>query len=536
MSIPACILLASLLGLIGQSACSFPRAEDTLELASKSVNFLSKAREDATKRLANDQDYIFLSKYDQKINNQESTKRASGQVNLHQGQTTKVGRADPEVINHELENRIMKKLNTLYNTRDLPLKFSAYKRFDTLVRDVWKQFGKFSVDKSGNTKALSGQEHYGELCKIFNNFEKISELLQDEENHISRNLDSSKELYSVILNLSDIFYEHLDFLAKYKLINMHDLKIFINDENVWMIIYHYLSGKFLQKDDITSIILNHEGLDFGIEEIPFTQDMQHVFKLLDENTLMNLSRIDLAIKIYGIESYAKMFNYSSLDFGKRFSHLTSPESLGLPFSLGLNTKPLAKEIVEQLQQIESGSFPLPNNLKNVHYAKILLGMLNLLKKNSPNDTELGLQNNNFINYHGFKEVEEAIGYFSDALKLVYTNYVNTIQRISKKKTENSSETNDKPASLIYLTKLETKKIGSAHSCKVRDDESGFCAALKRRSKEIFEEIPALMVSGDASIEELEEVKLKMEEILREPVTRHYLDAKSLRVSQNTFRK
>jgi hypothetical protein len=44
MSISACILLVSLLGLIGQSACNFPRVEDTFELASTDFEFLSRAR------------------------------------------------------------------------------------------------------------------------------------------------------------------------------------------------------------------------------------------------------------------------------------------------------------------------------------------------------------------------------------------------------------------------------------------------------------------------------------------------------------
>jgi hypothetical protein len=237
------------------------------------------------------------------------------------------------------------------------------------------------------------------------------------------------------------------------------------------------------------------------------------------------------MKLYGIESSARFFNYSFRGFGKRFSHLTSPESLGLGFSLGLNTKPLAQEIVQQLQRIESGSFPISNPLHKIRYARIFLGMLNFLKKITPKDTELGLQENNFINYHGYKEVEETIGYFSDALKLVYTNYVNTIQRIAQKKIGNSSEINHNP-SLTYLTKLETRKIGSAHSCKVRDDESGFCAAFKRRSKEIFAELSALEVSENASIEQLEEIQFKMEEILKEPVTRQDLDTKSLRIYQN----
>jgi hypothetical protein len=180
-------------------------------------------------------------------------------------------------INHELENRIVKKLNILYNTRDLPLKFSAYQKFDTFVRDIWKQCEKCLVDEHGNTKGL-GHQHYSYLCKIFESFEKISELLQDEENHTSKNLENSVKLYSVILNLSDIFYNHLDFLAKTQLVSFYHLNIFINEEKHWMITYHYLSGRFLHKDDITSIILNPEGLEFAYQEILFTQDMQHVFK------------------------------------------------------------------------------------------------------------------------------------------------------------------------------------------------------------------------------------------------------------------
>ncbi|EFP90277.1 uncharacterized protein PGTG_16303 [Puccinia graminis f. sp. tritici CRL 75-36-700-3] len=430
-ALQTCLLLFSLSGLIDEATCNFPKSKDTFKLASRDMDFLSRARSDATKRWADDEQLTILSKIDHK-------------------------EVKPE-------------------------------------------------------QHLSEEYKSQELDRVFDSFEKISALLQDAENHSDYATFTPNKLYSVIFNLSDIFFEHLAHLAKYNLIEEDTLKEFINNRNHLMIIYHYLSGRFIQTNDITSIILN-QGLEFGLEEIPFTEDIKDLFK-------------SLGVKTYGRKPSFKYFHLT-----KQFEHLTTPESLGLAFGFEQNLKPLAQKLVTQLDQIKSNSFEIYDPIQQIMFAKIYLGMLNFLKRTAPNQMDLDLERTNFYAYHGFKELEETMGYFSDALKLVYTKYVNTVQRIAKKRLENSTQDNYMP-SFTYLTKLGSQTTGSPYSCKARDDEAGLCAALKRRSKWIFDELLNLNESEEASIEQLEKIRVKMEYILKQPVTEEYLEKKMKSIPQ-----
>ncbi|KAA1116535.1 hypothetical protein PGT21_018050 [Puccinia graminis f. sp. tritici] len=523
-ALQTCLLLFSLSGLIGEATCNFPKSKDTFKLASRDSNFLSRARSDATKRWADDEQLTVLSKIDHNTNHQDPTKIDAAQVNVYQGEeATEEKKVKPEQINQEFQNRVVNKLSKLYGDLDLPLKDAPYDDFHSLIVDVWQRLARFSVDEYGLTEHLSEEYKSQELDRVFDSFEKISALLQDAENHSDYATFTPNKLYSVIFNLSDIFFEHLAHLAKYNLIEEDTLKEFINNRNHLMIIYHYLSGRFIQTNDITSIILN-QGLEFGLEEIPFTEDIQDLFKFLNEDTLINLSHTYLAIQALGVKTYGRKPSFKYFHLTKQFEHLTTPESLGLAFGFEQNLKPLAQKLVTQLDQIKSNSFEIYDPIQQIMFAKIYLGMLNFLKRTAPNQMDLDLERTNFYAYHGFKELEETMGYFSDALKLVYTKYVNTVQRIAKKRLENSTQDNYMP-SFTYLTKLESQTTGSPYSCKARDDEAGLCAALKRRSKWIFDELLNLNESEEASIEQLEKIRVKMEYILKQPVTEEYLEKK-----------
>ncbi|KAI9600478.1 hypothetical protein H4Q26_000261 [Puccinia striiformis f. sp. tritici PST-130] len=465
-----CLLVVSLIGLIGGGTCGFPRVKDTLEDACNDIRSLDSARTAATQMLAGPEDALpVLEIATERPLMKGGASNGNNHLMSEAMQTMDLSDARTKIKKH-YQKRIQVKLSKIYRNVDHGLNKDAYEMFHMSMIEVWNSLAKLSLRPDAVADETSKEEQSEELDKIFSQFEAISNIIQTGHS-MSSDLYYSK-LYPVIFSLSDTLVAHLAFSARYKLINDDLLSQFLNNEDHWMITYHYFWGKFLKSDDLTSL---NQGLALGLEGIPFTNDMQDYFKLLSPDTLMNLSRIDLAMRISRMGKYETDFNFN--------------------------------EIASKLVELHENTGKIKLKTK-IHNSKILIDTLNYLEKNMPNGSALELDHQPPSELQKIKRIIEAYEYFSGAMNSVYSKYVRIVQAEALKSFKKHGITDYNP-NFSYLTQVDQQHVVKPSGNDHRD--IGFSTI--RRTKVILHELKQVKESDRRSLKQLQSDKKKVEEIL-----------------------
>ena len=159
--------------------------------------------------------------------------------------------------------------------------------------------------------------------------------------------------------------------------------------------------------------------------------------------------------------------------------------------------------------------------KTMRYSKILLDTLEFLKKNMPIESIWELDQLPFDTQVRFGAIEEAFGYFSTGLKLVYSKYVRTIQLEAL----GSFKQKYKP-SILYLTQIYTKDEVSNYTPKMYERHNKNTSLIIAQTNLILKKLKNIEDSDRRSIKQLHEDKENLEEILNEPIddyiTREYM--------------
>ncbi|POV95882.1 hypothetical protein PSTT_15966 [Puccinia striiformis] len=523
MSISAlrtCLLSISLMGLLG-GISGFPNVKDTLELACDGFGDLDYARETATKRLTGEEDQHLIAEIGAAMGKKADI------YNGHLTQRTEVKKDASEHIRLYYQKRIWTKMGSLYINLELGLSKDGTKAFHPLLLEAWKSLLEFSpkgdeevkttseAEKLGiispkggeeikttpkadkyedislkgdeEIKTASKEKELGILSNILVQFEKISAIGQDEK--ASDSYFRLSNIYSVIMNLSDTLVAHLAFSARYKFMRDDRLEVFLNDQFNLMITYNYFWGKFFQRHDITSLCLNL-GIELGLQDIPFTKDMQDYFKFLNEDTRAELTRIKIAMQLLkplGSQSVSD-HNYAVevLGLAKQFVHITSPETQPLGFFIDSTHSILALRIFKQIVKLSDGYVPSWEEYQ--------------------------------IAFHDREKVDElqlAIQNFTSALRLVYSKYVRTIQDEASNLALEKSKTQYR-LPLSYLTPIFTKEEVSHYHMKQTTSDNILCAKIIQRTQLILGKLETVEESGSRSIEQLNADKEKLIKILNDP--------------------
>ncbi|KAI7947538.1 hypothetical protein MJO28_009446 [Puccinia striiformis f. sp. tritici] len=539
-----CLLSISLFGLIS-GTCGFPNVEDTLALAwdrgCEGSEPLDIARGVATDRLTDDEDHHLIS---------EIGAGMSDKADIYRGHMTtqrtkmKISQEDAsEHIREYYQKRIWMKMGRLHGNLQLGLSESGYEAFHPLLLEIWKSLGEFSpkgdVEIKTNPEAekhevisLKGDEkmettpeakELGILSNILVQFERISAIGLAEKARNSHFRLSN--IYSVIMNLSDTLVAHLAFSARYKSIRDGTLEMFLNDRKNLMITFNYFWGKFLNRGDTTSLCLNHyHGLEIGLRDIPFTEDMQGYFKFLNDDTRADLSRIKIAMEMLKLKTSksgpTRDYDFDVLFLAKEFIHITSTRinpsvTPSLRFYIETTHSILAlkifKKIVELSNEYDGDSNLLPGAIK---CSSVLIQALSFLKgkirAESWEEHKIA-----FHDRENVDDLEAAIQKFTSALKLVYSKYVRTIQDEALNLAVDESRTKYIPT-LSYLTPIFTKEEVSNYHMKLTASDNKLCAKIIQQTHFILAELEKVEESGSRSIKQLYADKIKLIKILHNP--------------------
>jgi hypothetical protein len=148
------------------------------------------------------------------------------------------------------------------------------------------------------THPISNQEMI-RLSQIFEDLQKIDDFLQDEVKERSKTNASEpdetlqesdseedescekelskSDICSLFFGLSDTFVEYLCNSERYGLLHQDNIKAFLNEQDHWIVLFHYILGKFPEPYGVTSIFLNYD-LRRSLEESPFTEEIHVLIK------------------------------------------------------------------------------------------------------------------------------------------------------------------------------------------------------------------------------------------------------------------
>ncbi|POV94023.1 hypothetical protein PSTT_17061, partial [Puccinia striiformis] len=215
--------------------------------------------------------------------------------------------------------------------------------------------------------------------------------------------------------------------------------------------------------------------------------------VLSPDTLMNLSRIDLAMRILEWENM-KLISISM-------------RTRALRFGIEINFSAFASKIANKLVELHENTGKIKLKTK-IHNSKILIDTLNYLEKNMPIGSALELDHQPPSELQKIKRIIEAYEYFSGAMNSVYSKYVRIVQAEALKSFKKHGITDYNP-NFSYLTQVDQQHVVKPSGNDHRD--IGFSTI--RRTKVILHELKQVKESDRRSLKQLQSDKKKVEEIL-----------------------
>ncbi|KAH9440486.1 hypothetical protein Pst134EB_031098 [Puccinia striiformis f. sp. tritici] len=348
--LPIWLILTVLSGHINQSTC-LSTFEDTFKVVYSDTPLLVSSRKEITKMLEEGQPPLTAMEYGQKITGWHPSGFESANTASHRN----TGSNQAAAIQSDLEDKILPHLYRLRYpglgpgfTRDaqekylelmktlsenllfdhpeiektMSLKYSPslnppnqgdsselnnFRRPRRVRRVTWRGAARRTFWDSvelGDTSMNTGQEQH--LSKIFNEFDKIYQLLVSEKSHTTSH-GPKKTIYSLIFGLSDVLTRYLVVLERYRLIDSEPLSEFLNAENHWMVIFNHVFGKIPSAGDPAGMQLMYDFRD-SLQHSGVTEEIHGLLHLIQEKNWKKMEQLYLATQITLYDGSNQMWN------------------------------------------------------------------------------------------------------------------------------------------------------------------------------------------------------------------------------------
>ncbi|KAH9459820.1 hypothetical protein Pst134EB_008044 [Puccinia striiformis f. sp. tritici] len=316
--LPIWLLLTGLLGRIGEGTC-LSIYKDTLELATRDTDLLVSQREWATTILGGQRPPPEV-KYAQMMtwkhpNTDESKGKASDVRTGANHATQNLKQLEGKVFLH------LEKL-THYPLGQGFAEGTGEKYSEHMMRlrsDVMELTPE--MDETTSTPDLLyglHQENHGskagseeKLSKIFENFHDIYDLLRSRiiPSKKIRGLDGERTLNQLMFCLGDTLTQYLSILETHSLVNMKALKESLNKGDNWMVLFHYVLGKFLPENDTASVFLTYD-FKTSLQENDFSQEIHPLLNFMSEENWKKMENLYLVMQIELENSTIKFYTMS----------------------------------------------------------------------------------------------------------------------------------------------------------------------------------------------------------------------------------
>ncbi|KAA1074224.1 hypothetical protein PGTUg99_031083 [Puccinia graminis f. sp. tritici] len=338
-------------------------------------------------------------------------------------------------VGQELKDRVSRNLRNIENHSsyygDKKIEFLG------LMDNLWKhvEFYPLKLDKTitdpleAMVETLKTTEIPPEeenLKNFFQDFEKVYTFLSTDKSY-------EDNLNPFMFCLSDALVGYLSILERYKLIDTSSLQHFLNNQDHWVLIFHYIFGKFPSPVGIPSLYLNYD-FESGLKESALTEEIHGLLKLLDEDNWLKMEQIYLVIQLQLNTPPA----HPALGFGSKiekdwnkfksiFFRPSDIYHIGSTFEEMFNYHTEAK-IEELATYIRKHNF-IQNRADVLSHLKLLHSMtLFLIKyqmKHSTTEIISSLKQKPF--YQQMRVLDKSIKVLSDVLKVAYYKYGEMLQ-------------------------------------------------------------------------------------------------------------
>ncbi|POW16577.1 hypothetical protein PSHT_06629 [Puccinia striiformis] len=155
-----------------------------------------------------------------------------------------------------------------------------------------------------NHGSKAGSEE--KLSKIFENFHDIYDLLRSGiiPSKKIRGLDGERTLNQLMFCLGDTLTQYLSILETHSLVNMKALKESLNKGDNWMVLFHYVLGKFLPENDTASVFLTYD-FKTSLQENDFIMSEENWKKMENLYLVMQIELENSTIKFYTMSKHLR---------------------------------------------------------------------------------------------------------------------------------------------------------------------------------------------------------------------------------------
>ncbi|KAI9627679.1 hypothetical protein H4Q26_017246 [Puccinia striiformis f. sp. tritici PST-130] len=279
--LPIWLLLTSILGPIGESTC-LTTYKDTFELARVNTEFLISQRKEA-KEISGGPCTVSEMEYAHKVTwKHPGTSDSKGKASVGTGDRfscTSNGakaqlpvRIESEIL-QQLKKTVFSRLYNLMNPKfdDGFIKGTEEKylqQLDSLILDLGnlhsgmeettKDTHALDALRQKDPSSTAGSKN--NFFKIFKDFHDIHTVLKSGMKLGQNDVNSraNETVYRLIFCLSDALTEYLSILEKHPWVNLQALTESLNEGDNWMVLFHYVMGKFTPTTGPAGVFLTYE--------------------------------------------------------------------------------------------------------------------------------------------------------------------------------------------------------------------------------------------------------------------------------------
>ncbi|KAH9459789.1 hypothetical protein MJO28_004541 [Puccinia striiformis f. sp. tritici] len=302
--LPIWLLITSILGPIGESTC-LTTYKDTFELARVDTEFLISQRKEA-KEISGGPCTISEMEYAHKVTwKHPGTSDSKGKASVGTG-------ADHAArILQQLKETVFSRLYNLMNPKfgDGFIKGTEEKylrQLDLLILDLGNLHSGME-ETTKDTHALDAlrQKDPSSTAGSKNNFSKIFKDMHDIHTVLKSgmklgqndvNSRANETVYRLIFCLSDALTEYLSILEKHPWVNLQALTESLNEGDNWMVLFHYVMGKFTPTTGPAGVFLTYE-FKKRIRLNGFTEEIHGLLNILNEENWRKVENLYLVMRI-----------------------------------------------------------------------------------------------------------------------------------------------------------------------------------------------------------------------------------------------
>ncbi|KAI7963334.1 hypothetical protein MJO29_003761 [Puccinia striiformis f. sp. tritici] len=317
--LPIWLLLTSILGPIGESTC-LTTYKDTFELARVNTEFLISQRKEA-KEISGGPCTVSEMEYAHKVTwKHPGTSDSKGKASVGTGDRfscTSNGakaqlpvRIESEIL-QQLKKTVFSRLYNLMNPKfdDGFIKGTEEKylqQLDSLILDLGnlhsgmeettKDTHALDALRQKDPSSTAGSKN--NFFKIFKDFHDIHTVLKSGMKLGQNDVNSraNETVYRLIFCLSDALTEYLSILEKHPWVNLQALTESLNEGDNWMVLFHYVMGKFTPTTGPAGVFLTYE-FKKRIRLNGFTEEIHGLLDILNEENWRKVENLYLVMRI-----------------------------------------------------------------------------------------------------------------------------------------------------------------------------------------------------------------------------------------------